>query len=109
MSRYQVVLTKSAGRDIEAAYAWWSDHRSKSQADTWYRRIHAAIQTLAERADGCAKSPESDLLPTGLWQLNFGVRSRPTHRIVFTIDAGRVVVLRVRHVAQRDLTIVDLS
>ena len=106
---YQVVIAEPAARDIEEAWSWWSENRSKDQADNWFTQIHSAIEPLRDRADGCPLAPETELLPTGLRQLQFGVRSRPTHRIVFTIDGTRVVILRVRHVAQRDLTIVDLN
>jgi plasmid stabilization system protein ParE len=109
MSSYHVVIAESAERDIDHTHAWWSENRSKAQADNWYVQIHSAIATLSHRADGCPLAPETELLSTDLRQLSFGIRAKPTHRIVFTIDGTRVVILRVRHVAQRDLTIVDLN
>lgn len=107
--KYDVEISGPAERDIRQTHAWWSENRSREQADTWYVRILDAIAALADRAAGCPHAPESDLVSTGLRQFHFGIRSRPTHRIVFAIEGDRVVVLRIRHLAQRDLTIVDLN
>ena len=106
--KYRVIITKSAERDIRQAVIWWRDNRSADQAERWYEKIHPAIATLAEHPERCPISPETELLPTGLRQLHFGLSRKTTHRIIFTIDGGTVTVLRVRHVAQRDLDFDDV-
>lgn len=107
--RYRIVLTSAAKRDLFQNVAWWGQHRSWEQAERWYDGIVATIDTLAERPARCSDSPENDLLPSGLWQLHFGVGRRTTHRIVFTIVEHEVRILRVRHTAQQDLTLDDLQ
>jgi plasmid stabilization system protein ParE len=52
----------------------------------------------------CPRAPEADLLPQEMRQLVFGIRGRPTHRIVFAIEGNVVIILRVRHAAQDALT-----
>jgi plasmid stabilization system protein ParE len=106
---YRVVITGPAQRDIRDAVRWWHENRSPAQAERWYEKIIPAITTLAENPDRCPISPESDLLPTGLRQLHFGLSRKTTHRIVFTIEGTNVIVLRVRHVARQDLGLEDLA
>jgi plasmid stabilization system protein ParE len=105
---YQVLITWSAERDIREAVAWWRDNRSAAQAERWYEKIMPAIATLAENPYRCPIAPETDLLPTGLRQLHFGLSRKVTHRIVFTIIGSEVQVLRVWHVARQDLGLEDL-
>ncbi len=99
----------SAYRDLHQALAWWRDHRSAAQAERWYGKIVPAIATLAENPDRCPFSPETVDYPTRLRQLHFGLGRRATHRIVFTIADREVRILRIRHVAQQDLSLDDLS
>lgn len=105
---YRVLIVPSAENDIRHAVRWWSENRSAEQAERWYNRICPAIATLTQNPERCPLAAETDLLPTGLWQLHFGVSRRATHRIVFTIDDQTVLVLRVRHIAQRALQVDDL-
>ena len=101
-------ITEPAEQDIRSAYEWWHEHRSPEQALRWYNNIYKAIEALRSMALNCPRAPESDLHPSGLRQLLFGIGKRPTHRIVFTIEAGTVTILRVRHASQRDLEPDDL-
>ncbi|SFI75824.1 type II toxin-antitoxin system RelE/ParE family toxin [Planctomicrobium piriforme] len=106
---YEILISLQAQADVREAVAWWRDQRSAEQAERWLDKIYPAISTLANSPDRCPFAPETDLLATGLRQLHFGVSGRTTHRIVFTIHNRQVVILRVRHIARRDLTIDDLS
>lgn len=106
---YEVEISKPAENDIRVAFEWWRNNRSADEAERWYDMIIPAIATLSENPDRCPLTQETELLPTGLRQLLFGAGRKTTHRIVFTIDGERVVILRVRHVAQHDLTEADLS
>lgn len=105
---YRVVIMRSAEREIRQIVDWWRDHRSIEQAERWYRKIYPAIATLARQPQRCPVSPETDLVPTGLRQLHFGIGRRATHRIIFTVVGQEVRVMRVRHAAQRNLTLDDL-
>ncbi len=105
----KVVLTGPAKHDIRAAYEWWRDNRSREQAERWYRGILAAARSLSRHPERCGPATESDLLPQGIRQLLFGLGRQVTHRLVFTIDEGTVIILRVRHTAQDALTPDDLQ
>lgn len=106
---YRLTITDPAEQDIQDAYAWWRDHRSEEQASRWYRGIHKAILALRSGADRHSRAPESDLHPTGLRQLLFGIGRRPTHRVVFAVENDVVLVVRVRHASQNALTREDLG
>ena len=43
--------------------------------------------------------------PYEIRQLNFGLGSKPTHRLVYAIRRDRVVILRVRRLAQQSLDV----
>jgi plasmid stabilization system protein ParE len=73
------------------------------------RWLHASIQTLRNKPERYAMAAESDLLAQGLRQLLFGLGRRATHRILFAIDGGTVVVLRVRHASQDALSVDELG
>ena len=44
---------------------------------------------------------ENDQFPYELRQQNYGLGSNPTHRAIFTIRNNVVLILRIRHLAQR--------
>lgn len=105
---YRIVISEAAEQDIREAVAWWRDHRSALQAERWLDQIYSALDSLSKWPTRCPFAPETELLPTGIRQLLFGVRQKSTHRIVFTIADQTVVILRVRHVARQELTAEDL-
>ncbi len=107
--KYRIILTDSAQSDIRDIVTWWSENRSSQQAEQWYGKISPAIDTLIDNPERCPLAPETDLLPTGLRQLHFGVSRSVTHRIVFTIDGNNVVIMHVRHLARQALTKNDFS
>ncbi|MEQ8848366.1 type II toxin-antitoxin system RelE/ParE family toxin [Botrimarina sp.] len=105
----RLVITDAAKRDLQAAHDWWADNRSAEQASGWYSAIKGKIDNLKLSHRRCSLAAENSLVDQELRQALFGVGRRVTHRIVFTIDDNRIVVLRVRHVAQRTLTRDDLQ
>jgi plasmid stabilization system protein ParE len=105
----QVIVTGPAAQDIEAAYSWWKQNRSAEQAARWYIGIRNAVHSLRTSPERYPFAQERDLLPQGVRQLLFGIGRRATHRIVYTIDAGTVIVLRIRHASQDTLTNEDLD
>ena len=101
---YPVVLTDRAHAEMEAAYLWWAENRSQSQAAKWYNAFAEAIESLAKNPARCPVSRENDQFPNEIHDLYFGIGRRRTHRAVFTIRRDLVLVLSVRHLAQQDLT-----
>lgn len=106
--KYTVVNTRRAERDLLAAAHWWAENRSPAQADRWLEAIHKKIESLAKSPLRCPLAPEHERFSTELRELHFGVRRRPTHRIIFTVAEDVVLVLAVRHVAQDELQADDL-
>lgn len=102
---FEVLITDLAQSDIQQAFDWWSENRSRLKAVHWYEQIFVAIGTLREMPDRCPLVPEVNLSKKGVRQLLFGVGTRPSHRIVFTInpDVKTITILRIRHHGQSEL------
>jgi plasmid stabilization system protein ParE len=105
----QVVITKQAEREMQSAFNWWAEHRSKPQADRWYAGLTKAIADLSENPQRHGQSRERQRFAYEIRDLLFGLGRPPTHRAVFTIRGEEVVVLSVRHVAQQELSPEDIA
>ncbi len=101
---YPIVYTLRASAEVVAAAEWWATYRSTRQATRWYDGFSAAIDSLAENPERCPLARENGLFPYEIRELHYGLGPRPTHRAVFTIRPDAVVILTIRHAAQRDLT-----
>lgn len=108
MSR-RVVITEQTEREIQLAFNWWAEHRSRRQAETWYAGLTKAIAGLSENPERHGRSRESNRFAYEIRDLLFGIGRRPTHRAVFTIRGEEVVVLTVRHVARQELSPDDIG
>ena len=97
----EVLITLRAQQEAESNHRWWAEHRSAEQAGRWYDEFLKSTLLLEDQADQHAVAAENNLFPYEVRQLNFGLSRRPTHRLVYTIFHDRVVVLRVRHLAQQ--------
>jgi plasmid stabilization system protein ParE len=105
---YRVIISARAEMEIEQAHAWWATHRSRRQADRWYKQFKKAIDSLSDNPFLRPVSKESATFPFEIRDLPFGLGSRPTHRAIFTIKGEEIQVLTIRHVAQPDLRKRDL-
>ena len=105
---YEVVLTRKAQRQIEAAARRWAEHRSGEQARRWYEGLFQTLASLADNPQRCTRAPECEAFPLPLRQITYGLGRRPTHRVVFAIRGAKVVVYAIRHVAQQDLRPEDI-
>ena len=105
----RVVITEQAEAEMQSAFNWWAEHRSKRQADRWYAGLAKVIADLSENPERHGQSRERDSFTYDIRDLLFGLGRRPTHRAVFTIHGAEVVVLTVRHVAQQDITPDDIA
>jgi len=106
---YRVVLSDRAKRELIAATEWWAEHRSIEQAERWYDGFLVAIDGLRRSVQQCSVAREKGQLSFEVRQLNYGIGRRPTHRAVLTIQGDTVIVLAIRHLAQRELTAEDLQ
>jgi plasmid stabilization system protein ParE len=106
---YHVIITDRAEADIQHAFDWWSENRSREQATRWYEGIYPAIESLARSPRRFGYASERELVPTLLRQMPYGIARKPSHRILYTIDGDDVIILRVRHVAQAAFAPGELS
>jgi plasmid stabilization system protein ParE len=105
--KYIVSLTQRAEQDRESAFQWYASHYSEAFAVRWYNGITRAMRTLQRDPKRCHKAHENDSFSFDLYELIYGKR-RSKHRILFRIYKDVVLILHVRHSAQRDLTEEDL-
>jgi plasmid stabilization system protein ParE len=108
VKRKRVILMDKAHQDLIDNCTWWAEHRSEEQAERWYDGFSNAIKSLATEAERHAIASESANFPFELRQLNYGLGARPTHRAVYTIRPDMILVLRITHLAQHDLTLDDI-
>ena len=99
--KHEVLITLRAQQEAEANYRWWAEHRSAEQASRWYDEFWQATLVLEEFPERYALAAENDRFPYEIRQFNFGLGGQLTHRLVYTIRHDRVVILRVRHLAQQ--------
>ncbi len=107
--RYAVRVTKPANRDIDSITFRWAENRDARQARRWYIGILRALGMLAKRPMANEIAPESQFTRREVRQYHYGVGGKSTHRILYTVDGGDVVVLRVRHLSQDFLSSEDLD
>ncbi len=105
---FRVVITEQAEREMQAAFNWWAEHRSKRQADQWYAGFAKAIANLSENPLRHRRSRERNRFADEIRDLLFGLGRRVTHRAVFAIRGEEVVILTIRHLAQQDLSTEDI-
>ena len=97
-----VVVMPRAESDLRQSTEWWANNRDAEQAGRWWYGILEKIESLAENPERCPLARENPKHPCELRELHFGLGSRTTHRILFTIRPDKVVVVAVRHAAQDD-------
>jgi plasmid stabilization system protein ParE len=104
---YKIAITRRAEQDRATAFDWYCANYSREFAVRWYNGITRAIRSLSKNPLRCSTAAESDRFPFDLRQLLYGKR-RNKHRVLFTLHDDVVLVLHIRHSAQRDLTADDL-
>ena len=105
---FGVIVTEQASQDVSRNVAWWGRERSQEQALRWYDGIRNAFDSLSQNPGRCPLASEHAEFPYELRELNFGLSSRPTHRILFTVVKQTVLVLTVRSAAKDKLHPDDL-
>lgn len=98
MRTHAIEYTPLALSDLEKIHDW-IERDSPASAASVVRRIVTAINRLATLPRSGRPAPERDRIVYELRQLSI----RP-YRALYTIQKGRVVILRVRHSAQDELS-----
>ncbi len=101
-------LADRAHEDVVSTCRWWSDNRSEQQADRWFAKLSATIDSVYAEPDRFGIASDNDSFPLEVRQANFGVGRKPTHRVLFLIRPDMTLVVRVLHLAQDELTADDL-
>ncbi len=101
---FEVILTKRAMEELEANYDWWAENRSLEQANRWYSGLIGKLLTLEVNPERCPLAFEHKSFGMKVHQVTYGLSNNVTHRALFVVRENKVVVLRVRHLAQKDLT-----
>ena len=109
MAPKSVIITRLAEEDVLSQFSWWSTNRSVEQANRWLVGIYTEMLRLRNSAEQHPLATEIPLRILGVRQFNYGVSSRPTHRIVYAIKEPSVVVYRVRSLHQDSLSQKDLT
>lgn len=92
---FRVDITETAADDMERAFDYIAGDAPRN-ASKWYRRLLKRIDSLKTFPHRCQIAHESSLLGFEVRQLMYG-----PYRILFIVEGSRVLILRVRHGAQR--------
>ena len=92
---FEIVLTDAAQADLHENVQWWGEHRSQSEAERWYVAILDHIYSLEQTPMRCVMAREAEALGIELRNLWFGLSSKQTHRVLFTVEGSTVTVFRV--------------
>ncbi|TWT87314.1 Plasmid stabilization system protein [Pseudobythopirellula maris] len=106
--RFRVDIKQEAWTNAKEQARWWAEHRSAEQAARWLEGLQWTIDSLRTDALLHPIAREAESFPYGLRQLNYGLGSKATHRILYQVRDEKVLVLSVRHLSQRDLAPEDL-
>jgi hypothetical protein len=106
VNRRRVVVTGRVATQLNAT-ADWIEERAPATAERWFAEFVAKVQSLEVNAERCPKARESRKLPFELRELLFGRRRQ--WRILFTIRNDVVIAMAIRHAAQDDVTLEDLT
>jgi plasmid stabilization system protein ParE len=103
---FRAQITRKAARDIAKQFQWLAENRGTA-AKRWRTSLLHAIDDLEENPRRYPEALESEWYGEGLRELIFGKR-KGAYRILFEIREDVVVILRVRHSAQDQLTPDDI-
>lgn len=106
----RVVLTDRFQDDADGHYFWLLVNRPSGAAPAWAAAVRNAVRAAATNADGHPVCSDPLVSGRGLRQRAFGPGRRPTHRLIFEVDAaaGEVRFLACRGLSRPDLTPADL-
>jgi plasmid stabilization system protein ParE len=94
--KFRVEVSPPAVEDAIGAWRFIADD-SPAAADRWYHGLMQAIDSLDTHPRRCRRARESAEFDVEVRQLIYG-----SHRVLFSIQEDRVLVLHIRHTARRD-------
>jgi len=106
---FTVEYTHRAERDLREITAWYLEESGSIDiASDWSDGIYSLIEDLSHTADRHPPACELEVVEGDLREVHYGSGRRTTHRIIYQIIGERVVILRIRHTSQRELTPDDI-
>ena len=103
---FSVTLTTSAKRDVRSIVGW-IQQRSRTGAESWYRRWLEVLDRLSQSGDSLGVAPENEDHEKTIRQVIFKTRHGLPYRAIFVRD-NDLFVLRVRGPGQDLVSIDDL-
>lgn len=98
----RVVLQRLAARDLDEAYRWAASNAPEAAA-RWLTRFENALSTLSHNPERCPFARENSKVDLEVREFLFGRRPH-VFRVIFTIEADTVRVLRILRAQRRFLT-----
>jgi plasmid stabilization system protein ParE len=92
---FSVKVTSSAKQDVRSIIEWIKQ-RSRSGAETWYRRWLEVLERLGESGDTFGRAPEDEDHEETINQVIFKTRRGLPYRALFIVRGGQLHVLHVR-------------
>lgn len=99
----KVYLSKDAESDLRRCTNWWAKYRNSQQAARWLSGFLKKIKGLSKNGDRHPLARENDRYPVEIREVYYGLGNKRTHRAVFTIRPNMVYVIRIQHLAQKDI------
>jgi plasmid stabilization system protein ParE len=99
--QYRVLITTAAETDLDAAFEWIA-RSSPANAELVIDHLIASIRSLARLPRRFALAPENRSFPEEVRHVTID-----SFRVIYAIEGRQVVVLRIRHAAQRALNDTD--
>jgi plasmid stabilization system protein ParE len=99
---YRVILQRLAVQDLDDAFVW-AARKAPATAARWLDRFQAALERLDTNPQRCPRAREQRRVDIELREFLFG-ETPNVYRVIFTIDADTVRVLRIRRAQRRPLT-----
>jgi len=100
--KFRVLLQRLALEDLREAYEWASRHAPHTAA-RWLDRFQDSLNTLGSNPHRCPLAYENGKVAVEVREFHFGKRPA-VFRVIFTIEADAVRVLRIRRSQRRALT-----
>jgi plasmid stabilization system protein ParE len=96
---YRILITDQAHHDLRQACKWWVRNRSPEEAGEWFDGFSDAVNSVGEHPERFPMAHEDEAFSSELQHFSYGLGKHPTHRVVFTVRQGALLILRVRHLA----------
>ena len=93
---FQVEYTSEAEADLNGILDWLISQYAGATALRWFEGLEEAIGSLTNFPARCPLAPENRSFPFEVRHLLYGRRPH-VYRVIFTIDADRVVILHIWH------------